>query len=50
TAEVGIVLLLQPSLSFIWDILFFNRSIVLIESLGVLMVLFAIYLGSKRTI
>ncbi|MDB2544631.1 DMT family transporter [Woeseiaceae bacterium] len=50
TAEVGIVLLLQPSLSFIWDILFFNRSIILIESLGVLMVLFAIYLGSKRTI
>lgn len=48
TAEVGIVLLLQPSLSFIWDILLFDRSVVLIESLGVVMVLFAIYLGSKR--
>ena len=49
TAEVGIVLLLQPSLSFIWDILLFDRSVVLVESLGIVMVLFAIYLGSKRT-
>ena len=48
TAEVGIVLLIQPSLSFVWDILLFDRSIVLIELLGVSMVLFAIYLGSKR--
>jgi drug/metabolite transporter (DMT)-like permease len=49
TAEVGIVLLLQPSLSFIWEILLFDRSVVLIEFLGVVMVLFAIYLVSKRT-
>ena len=49
TVEVGIVLLLQPSLSFIWDILLFDRSVVLVESLGIVIVLFAIYLGSKRT-
>tara|TARA_B110000003_G_scaffold19969_1_gene19416 strand:- start:777 stop:1652 length:876 start_codon:yes stop_codon:yes gene_type:complete len=49
TAEVGIVLLLQPSLSFIWDVLLFNRSFTLIEFIGVLMVLTAIYMSSKRT-
>ncbi|MDG1712544.1 MAG: DMT family transporter [Woeseiaceae bacterium] len=49
TAEVGIVLLLQPSLSFIWDVLLFNRSFTLVEFIGVSMVLVAIYMSSKRT-
>ena len=49
TAEVGIVLLLQPSLSFIWDVLLFNRSFTLVEFIGVSMVLIAIYMSSKRT-
>ena len=48
TTEVGLALLLQPSLSFLWDILFFNRSTSLVEALGVLIVLFAIFLGFKR--
>ena len=49
-AEVGIVLLLQPSLSYIWEAIFFQKSFIFIESLGVIIVLFAIYLSSKRTV
>ncbi len=49
-AEVGIVLLLQPSLSYIWEAFFFQKSFIFIESLGVIIVLFAIYLSSKRTV
>ena len=49
TTEVGIALLLQPTLSFIWEILFFNRSFSLIESVGVIIVLYSIFLSSNRT-
>ena len=47
--EVGIALLLQPTLSFIWEILFFNRSFTMIESVGVVIVLYSIFLSSNRT-
>ena len=43
----GIALLLQPALSFVWDILFFARGITLQEIIGAVIVLGAIYLGSK---
>ena len=49
TTEVGIALLLQPTLSFIWEILFFNRSFSVIESVGVIIVLYSIFLSSDRT-
>jgi drug/metabolite transporter (DMT)-like permease len=49
-AEVGIVLLLQPSLSFVWDILFFGRRLSGIELVGVAITLIAIALGSQRRI
>lgn len=49
TTEVGIALLLQPTLSFIWEILFFNRSFTMIESIGVVIVLYSIFLSSNRT-
>ena len=49
TTEVGIALLLQPTLSFIWEILFFNRSFSVIESVGVIIVLYSIFLSSNRT-
>ena len=49
TTEVGIALLLQPTLSFIWEILFFNRSFTMIESVGVIIVLYSIFLSSNRT-
>lgn len=46
TTEVGIALLLQPSLSYLWDILFFDRPVSVTESLGAMITLFAIFLGS----
>ena len=49
TTEVGIALLLQPTLSFIWEILFFNRSFSAIESVGVIIVLYSIFLSSNRS-
>jgi len=41
----GLVLLLQPSLSFLWDVLFFSRPTSPIQWLGVSITLAAIYLG-----
>lgn len=46
-AAAGIALLLQPTLSFAWDVLFFARGITVQELVGVVIVLGAIYLGSK---
>jgi drug/metabolite transporter (DMT)-like permease len=48
TTEVGIALLLQPTLSFVWDILFFGRSVTTIEVTGAAIALLAIFLGSTR--
>ena len=45
----GLVLLLQPSLAFIWDVLFFDRPTSAVQWLGVLIVLAAIYLGMGMT-
>jgi drug/metabolite transporter (DMT)-like permease len=46
-AAAGIALLLQPTLSFAWDVLFFARGLTLQELVGAVIVLGAIYLGSK---
>jgi drug/metabolite transporter (DMT)-like permease len=48
TTEVGLALLLQPTCSFLWDILFFGRTLSLMEAGGALLALTAIYLGSLR--
>ena len=45
TSLAGLVLLLQPSLSFVWDVLFFDRPTSLLNWLGVLIALAAIYMG-----
>lgn len=45
TSSAGLILLLQPSLSFLWDVLFFNRPTEILNWLGVIITLFAIYLG-----
>ena len=45
--EVGLALLLQPTLSFTWDIVFFSRPVTMMELAGASMALFAIYLGSR---
>ena len=47
-AEVGIALLLQPALSLLWDVLFFARSLSVIEAVGVIVTLIAIFLGAQR--
>ncbi len=45
SSRVGLILLLQPTLAFIWDTLFFARVTTAIEILGGLIALGAIYLG-----
>ena len=49
TVEAGLALLLQPTLSFVWDVLFFSRPMTAIELLGAGMALIAIYLGTARS-
>ena len=44
----SLILLLQPALSFLWDILFFKRPTGGFEYLGVALILLAIYFGSIR--
>jgi len=47
TTEAGLALLLQPTLSFVWDVVFFARPISALEVAGAVIVLIAIYLGSR---
>ena len=47
TVEAGLALLLQPTLSFVWDVLFFDRPMTMIELAGAGIALLAIYLGSR---
>ncbi|WP_419785823.1 DMT family transporter [Pseudodesulfovibrio sp.] len=46
---VGLILLLQPSLSFVWDILFFGKPVNPVEISGVVLALAAIYMGSMKS-
>jgi drug/metabolite transporter (DMT)-like permease len=46
-AMVGLVLLLQPTLSFVWDILFFGKAVDWVELSGVALALVGIYIGSQ---
>ncbi len=49
TVEAGLALLLQPTLSFGWDVLFFDRPMTTIELIGAAIALAAIYLGSRSS-
>ena len=49
TTEAGLALLLQPSLSFIWDVLFFARAVSTTELAGAVIAFIAIYLGARPT-
>jgi len=44
----GLVLLLQPALAFVWDVVIFDRPTGVSEVFGILLILSAIYLGSYR--
>ena len=48
TTEAGLALLLQPTLSFVWDVLFFGRPMTLTELIGAAIALLAIYMGSRQ--
>ncbi|MGA9851483.1 MAG: DMT family transporter [Gammaproteobacteria bacterium] len=47
-SQVGLVLLLQPVCTFVWDVLFFGRRFTTVEIAGAVLALAAIYLGSVR--
>ncbi len=47
TTQAGIALLLQPALSFVWDVLFFDRPMTTMELLGATLTLGAIYMGAR---
>ncbi len=48
TTEAGIALLLQPTLSFVWDVLFFARGMTAMELTGAGLALLAIFLGTRQ--
>ncbi|WP_022668646.1 DMT family transporter [Desulfospira joergensenii] len=45
TSRTGLILLLQPLLAFVWDVLFFARPTGMTNWIGVLLTLSAIYMG-----
>jgi drug/metabolite transporter (DMT)-like permease len=45
-SRAGLLLLLQPALAFLWDILFFQRPTTIVEGVGAAMTMGAIYLGT----
>lgn len=47
TTQAGLALLLQPTLSFLWDVTLFARPMTLQELCGAAIALFAIYLGLR---
>jgi drug/metabolite transporter (DMT)-like permease len=47
SVEAGLALLLQPTLSFVWDVLFFDRPMTVTELVGAGTALAAIYIGSR---
>ncbi len=47
-SRAGLILLLQPTLALAWDVIFFARPTDVIDAVGALVTLAAIYLGSTR--
>ncbi len=47
TTEAGLALLLQPTLSFFWDVLIFDRGMTGQEFIGAAIALFGIFLGAR---
>jgi drug/metabolite transporter (DMT)-like permease len=43
----GLLILIQPSLAYVWDILIFSLSVTPMKIAGTLITLWAIYLGSS---
>ncbi len=47
-SKVGLLLLVQPTLAFVWDMLFFSRPTTGLDIVGASLALVAIYLGNTR--
>ncbi len=47
TVHIGLALLLQPTLSYVWGVVIFGRTVSGVEVLGAAIAILAIYLGSK---
>jgi drug/metabolite transporter (DMT)-like permease len=47
-SRAALILLLQPALTFVWDMLFFQRPTTMTELAGALIAMGAIYLGAVR--
>jgi len=47
-SRAGLILLLQPTLAFVWDVVFFSRPTRPTDLLGALLAVAAIYLGGSR--
>lgn len=48
TSIVGLLLLLQPAMSMVWDVLFFARPTGMVDVIGLVLVLSGIYLATTR--
>lgn len=48
TSLVGLLLLLEPTFAYVWDILLFDRPLRLLEIAGAALAIGAIYLGSRN--
>jgi len=48
-SRAGLILVLQPALSFVWDVLLFARPTDALDALGVALTLLAIYLGTMSS-
>jgi len=44
----GLLLLLQPALAFVWDMLFFNKETTSVSIAGAILTIAAIYMGTAR--
>jgi drug/metabolite transporter (DMT)-like permease len=45
---IGLILLLQPTLSFVWDMVFFDLPLTVVQGVGAALAIAAIYVGSRR--
>ena len=48
-SRAGLILLLQPTLAFVWDVVFFSRPFGAMDAIGAVLTLTAIYLGGVRS-
>ncbi len=48
-SRAGLILILQPTLAFVWDIVLFARPTTWIDAFGAVLTLTAIYLGAVKT-